>query len=182
MGESLDSVFRSHSIDLSAMTWQQPFRLTHLLQRTAADQREAHVSFTLASCSWMAGMPSGEACWRTDSPLVTTIFIWISFSCFTDNRACKSPYRSLLASVCFTLLALNISESLWVADDLQSSWALDPLGWSGGGQESHWLMVSGTSNQLPVTHWPPSGPGLSDLYYSLNNPWFPLKFKFTVFQ
>ena len=124
----------------------------------------------------MAGMPSGEVFWRTDSPLVTIIFIWISFSCFTDNRACKSPYRSPLSSVCLTLLALNISESLWIADDLQLCWGLDLSGWSGGGQDSHWLMVSGTSNQLPVTHWSPSGLGLSDLYYSLNNPWFPLKF------
>lgn len=86
------------------------FSSSYLLQRIPADRREAHMSFTLCSCCWRAGMPSGEVLCRTDSPLVTIIFIWISFSCFTDNRACNSKYRSLVSFACWTSPALNISE------------------------------------------------------------------------
>lgn len=88
----------------------------YLLQRMPADKREAHRSFTLCSCCWTARMPSGEVFWRTDSPLVTIIFIWISFSCFTDNRAYKSKQRSPLSFACFTFLALNTSEVLRIVE------------------------------------------------------------------
>lgn len=61
----------------------------YLLQWIQADKREPQVSLTDIICSSMTGIPSKEVFCKTDSPLVSTIFSSISFSCFIDN----SPWK-----------------------------------------------------------------------------------------
>lgn len=123
------------------------FSFTYLLQRIAADKREAHISFTLCSCCWRAGLPSGEVFCRMASPLVIIIFIWISFSCFTDNRAYKSKYRSPLSFACLAFLAWNVSGLLKIVEWCALSHASLGL-MVAGGRITCWR-VSATNPQSP---------------------------------
>lgn len=77
-----------HSILIPSWLQGTDHSFPHLLQRMAADKSDSHISFRACSCCCTAALPSGEVFCRTYSPRVTVIFIWISFSCLTDNSAC----------------------------------------------------------------------------------------------
>lgn len=85
-----------HSIVIPSWLQDIDHSFPHLLQRMAADKRDSHFSFRACSCCCTAALPSGEVFCRTYSPRVTVIFIWISFSCLTDNSACREQMQKSL--------------------------------------------------------------------------------------
>jgi len=52
-----------------------------------AESRASHESFRSWICFWRTGTPSAEVFLWTDSPLVISIFSWISFSCRAVSKA-----------------------------------------------------------------------------------------------
>lgn len=70
--------------------WRKPFEETatainlpkgcYLLHWIEAESRASQESFRSCICFWTTGTPSAEVFLWTDSPLVISIFSWISFS------------------------------------------------------------------------------------------------------